>query len=245
MSKRLCRHLSEVSPGFTPRPSLSDTAVLQFIGVELGVAGVHAPAFVERAKAKELARELTGVAGVHAPAFVERPLHPRTDSLHPHSVAGVHAPAFVDRWTSSAPTPSRSSVAGVHAPAFVERRKTSPPADSALSSVAGVHAPAFVERSGTPCRWCVTPTAVSPGFTPRPSLSGEAEEGERDRGDVGVAGVHAPAFVERRESLRNTDGISRSVAGVHAPAFVERPRSNAGSSGQEAACRRGSRPGLR
>ena len=41
----------------------------------------------------------TGVAGVHAPAFVERRWLPCSASPRT-SVAGVHAPAFVERWTA-------------------------------------------------------------------------------------------------------------------------------------------------
>ena len=37
----------------------------------------------------------------------------------------------------------------------------------------------------------------------------------------GVAGVHAPAFVER-EWKQMQDLLTKGVAGVHAPAFVER-----------------------
>ena len=60
--------------------------------------------------------------------------------------------------------------------------------------------------------------AVSPGFTPRPWLS--------DRRSVGAG---------RRGARR--------VAGVHAPALVERPRTPA-CTGRWWVCRRGSRPGL-
>ena len=60
---------------------------------------------------------------------------------------------------------------------------------------------------------------VSPGFTPRPSLSGVARDPDLRRVQPRVAGVHAPAFVERSRSAR--------------PTFRRR------------SCRRGSRPGLR
>ena len=61
-----------VSPGFRPRPSLS------VLNRESGrvsinrVAGVSAPAFVERKPSHSLCNPLEGVAGVSAPAFVER-----------------------------------------------------------------------------------------------------------------------------------------------------------------------------
>ena len=38
----------------------------------------------------------------------------------------------------------------------------------------------------------------------------------------GVAGVYAPAFVERTGTPATTNSKKRSVAGVYAPAFVER-----------------------
>ena len=44
---------------------------------------------------------------------------------------------------------------------------------------------------------------------------------------TGVAGVYAPAFVERVKGLQWYTGASRSVAGVYAPAFVERSSSSA------------------
>ena len=87
-------------------------------------------------------------------------------------------------------------------------------------------------------------TGVSPGFTPRPSLSGLCPR-RSPRSFIRVAGVHAPAFVERAGTGPVSPiGPSSGVAGVHAPAFVERgrllfrPR-------WKVECRRGSRPGLR
>ena len=64
-------------------------------------------------------------------------------------------------------------------------------------------------------------TSVSPGFTPRPSLSALRAlrpDPPRDR----VAGVHAPAFVERLSQFTKRYLKMCRVAGVHAPAFVER-----------------------
>ena len=66
-----------------------------------------------------------------------------------------------------------------------------------VGGVAGVHAPAFVERLGR-CRGAPAPKRVSPGFTPRPSLSDTDMPAAEYHADPGVAGVHAPAFVERR-----------------------------------------------
>ena len=65
---------------------------------------------------------------------------------------------------------------------------------------------------------------VSPGFTPRPSLS---EPGGRGFGrDTGrVAGVHAPAFVERRRSP------AARQAGIRvSPGFTPRPSLSGGRS---------------
>ena len=85
---------------------------------------------------------------------------------------------------------------------------------------------------------------VSPGFTPRPSLS---EERLLDRIGLGggVAGVHAPAFVERMDVSLSWRLPASRVAGVHAPAFVERVRTSVPSDWITRWCRRGSRPGLR
>ena len=55
---------------------------------------------------------------------------------------------------------------------------------------------------------------------PRPLLSGSRCTGLRVRSRC-VAGVYAPAFVERSNSQTTIDLIDR-VAGVYAPAFVER-----------------------
>ena len=63
----------QVSPGFMPRPSLSDNFLGFYPNVRPGVAGVYAPAFVERSiKVASISASLSGVAGVYAPAFVER-----------------------------------------------------------------------------------------------------------------------------------------------------------------------------
>ena len=78
--------------------------------------------------------------------------------------------------------------------------------------------PGFMPR---PSLSAHTHTQVSPGFMPRPSLSVDASFGSRHCLPC-VAGVYAPAFVERgRTNFRNRCGTAR-VAGVYAPAFVER-----------------------
>ena len=161
---------TRVSPGFTPRPSLSDAPgpAQPTSSRAPRVAGVHAPAFVERRSGTAYRPRSTRVAGVHAPAFVERS-RARRGIAASTGVAGVHAPAFVERTNARWGSASPRCVAGVHAPAFVERRPSGPPT----------------------CR----PT-VSPGFTPRPSLSVPGMDATYTA-PTGVAGVHAPAFVER------------------------------------------------
>ena len=66
--------------------------------------------------------------------------------------------------------------------------------------VAGVDAPAFVERSSTTDSSSSGAFDVSPGLMPRPSLSAIAVSPglmRRRASAVRVAGVDAPAFVER------------------------------------------------
>ena len=118
-----------------------------------------------------------------SPGFIPRP------SLSGSSAQSVQRPSIDPR------------VAGVHPPAFVERENAAAAAPVAdWASVAGVHPPAFVERRRSLLEVDGAPLSrVSPGFIPRPSLS------EPHLGPVGfvrappsVAGVHPPAFVERR-----------------------------------------------
>ena len=115
-----------------------------------------------------------------------------------------------------------SSVAGVHAPAFVERRSARPPARDSADRVAGVHAPAFVEREVGRRQARRTVPGVSPGFTPRPSLSGA----ERIDGAL------------RRSTSRVSPGFTPRPS-----LSVDRVRGLVMRTG--ARCRRGSRPGLR
>ena len=112
-----------VSPGLMPRPSLSAVRPWDARVARPRVAGVDAPAFVERSGSdiRSLSRGPVSpglmprpslsdckrggrcesgrrVAGVDAPAFVER-LPSRTCQIKPLCVAGVDAPAFVERLT--------------------------------------------------------------------------------------------------------------------------------------------------
>ena len=103
------------------------------------VAGVDAPAFVERCKslAPSAARRAS-VAGVDAPAFVERTGRFTSDG----------APRFVSPGLMPRPSLSARHIAGV-----MPRR------GCRWQSVAGVDAPAFVERPGlrSPCTWLDRP----------------------------------------------------------------------------------------
>ena len=97
--------------------------------VQAAVAGVKAPAFIERdcdCRQRASPTALPAVAGVKAPAFIERPW--LTEISRPpttRSVAGVKAPAFIERAGSGSTLGindrSTSCVAGVKAPAFIER----------------------------------------------------------------------------------------------------------------------------
>ena len=86
-----------VSPGFRLRPSLSDQIPGLAVRRQARVAGVSAPAFVERRSARQnCSSSIARVAGVSAPAFVERSTR-RHRTYTPTRVAGVSAPAFVER----------------------------------------------------------------------------------------------------------------------------------------------------
>ena len=209
-----------MSPGFTPRPSLSGVRVERD-----GPAPAVSPRFTPRPSLSGLAVRAVRprrarVAAVQAPAFVERRSTRSTTAPCSSSVAGVHAPAFVERRSTTAPTPTPCRVAGVHAPAFVERRdprRTSQQHEGvspgftprpSLSAGSGWYdcaergrvSPGFTPRpslsGGHPVESAEDREVSSPGFTPRPSLSGPAVAGARPGPGV-VAGVHAPVFVER------------------------------------------------
>ena len=134
------------------------------------VAGVYAPAFVERAfyTVSDYGRHHS-VAGVYAPAFVERGgfrtltastrvspefmLRPSLSVSNAHREATINgvSPEFMLRPSLSVlwclrSVARRPRVAGVYAPAFVKRRPTCCRRASWRPSVAGVYAPAFVER---------------------------------------------------------------------------------------------------
>ena len=88
-----------------------------------GVAGVSAPAFVERLRESRASRQGRVSPGSSAPAFVER-TWTRLRSGLSGRVAGVSAPAFVERRTPGGGNPELPRrVAGVSASAFVERSR--------------------------------------------------------------------------------------------------------------------------
>ena len=114
--------IAAVSLGFMPRPLLSEVRTTPKQTAARRVAGVYAPAFVERG---QHGYQVVPCGGVSL-GFMPRPLLSDEDKgimLRVFgSVAGVYAPAFVER---SAPligmAQGRYRVAGVYAPAFVER----------------------------------------------------------------------------------------------------------------------------
>ena len=160
-----------MSPEFRLRPLLSDAGFDWMRGRLESVAGVQAPAFVERSSSKTNGlRMCKCVAGVQAPAFVER----RRSRSAIGPTAGV-SPEFRLRpllsdgdWRRG--VEGSAGVAGVQAPAFVERASCRP-CGIAPPGVAGVQAPAFVERAAAGLL-TVSQPAVSPEFRLRPLLSG-------------------------------------------------------------------------
>ena len=210
-------------PGFTPRPSLSDPATLAAWTTQGRVAGVHAPAFVERSSCWTICSVVRVL-----PGFTPRPSL-SADRRQQIRRDGRVLPGFTPRPSLSV---GRAGCVGHQRP-----------------GVAGVHAPAFVERASGPSR--ANRRDVLPGFTPRPSLSVEKVEAAISSNDVlpgftprpslsvptvarrllqlrGVAGVHAPAFVERPAAGSGISSRPSRVAGVHAPAFVERAQQRQG-----------------
>ena len=258
-----------MSPGFTPRPSLSGLSSYAGRTGHPCVAGVHAPAFVERAppfltlnrpprvspgftprpslSARRLLGDRRQISARVSPGFTPRP---SLSGRRRRPLVGPGrrvSPGFTPRPSLSVQRRLQLRSDRPVSPGFTPRPSLSagellPPDALRAPGVAGVHAPAFVER---PIWWA---RGMAPGGS--------------------VAGVHAPAFVERgtaalivspwlevspgftpRPSLSDRRGAGGGlrvpgVAGVHAPAFVERC-TRARAAGPRRACRRGSRPGLR
>ena len=187
------------------------------------VAGVYAPAFVERGKRGKLYEVRRPVS----PGFMLRPSLSDDGRGACAELPQRVSPGFMLRPSLSAgmrqrrDRPAGGRVAGVYAPAFVERARAAGRPARRACSVAGVYAPAFVERGGR-VYWQRLPTEVA-----------------------GVAGVYAPAFVERARPAHGGSSRSPRVAGVYAPAFVERSWGWRRRTSCAARCRRGLCSGLR
>ena len=69
---------------------------------------------------------------------------------------------------------------------------------------------------------CVICTATAAGGVWCLSCAAKAKQRRAARRGCSVAGVDAPAFVERTSATRCSLSPATSVAGVDAPAFVER-----------------------
>ncbi len=117
--------------------------------------------------------EFSSVAGVDAPAFVERTRRSAPCSAG-SCVAGVDAPAFVERPRSATSASRRPRVS----PELTLRPSLSDglrrDAHGRVPGVAGVDAPAFVERSHR--GFDPSNVLVSPELTLRPSLSVVADD---------------------------------------------------------------------
>ena len=209
-----------VSPGSRPRPSLSDDRQ----GCSQGWRGVS-PGSRLRPSLSELGSRPTGpnpqgVAGVSAPAFVERASRAGRPSSR-SCVAGVSAPAFVERRLpgpvhrgkirvspGSRPRPSLSEGACVP----VGREGDVSPGSRPRPSLSGLlsHPSDGARR-------------VSPGSRPRPSLSDDRQGCSQGWRGVSPGSRPRPSLsaVQARYLCSNL----RPVAGVSAPAFVERARS--------------------
>ena len=181
------------------------------------------------------------------------------------------SPGFTPRPSLSAPTRCGAGRRPWVSPGFTPRPSLSgarvgTDGSDAGGRVAGVHAPAFVERGRSVILLARRRLQVSPGFTPRPSLSGAVRAGRgagvrvspgftprpslsgRERDSAGQGHRVSPGFTPR-PSLSEPERCGAhdwraSVAGVHAPAFVER-RGGHRPGPRRHLCRRGSRPGLR
>ena len=97
-----------------------------------------------------------------------------------------------------------TAVAGVSAPAFVERVGRWSASSATMSDLS----PGFRPRpslSEVGARLLLGLLHLSPGFRPRPSLSGQDAGGVHQGGRGAVAGVSAPAFVERTPVAADDD----------------------------------------
>ena len=118
-----------VSPGFTPRPSLSARRAVQ------RRLGHHvSPGFTPRPSLSVAVAARVAVDRAVSPGFTPRPSLSVPTSQADHAAMPQVSPGFTPRPSLSAPPRRRvglvgARVAGVHAPAFVERpswRRRSP-----------------------------------------------------------------------------------------------------------------------
>ena len=234
-----------VSPGFTPRPSLSVDGVRPPRDLDPVSPGfTPRPSLSVRVQPRVRVPCVERVAGVHAPAFVERSGGGRPRTWTPR-VAGVHAPAFVERSGGGTPPGRRSCVS----PGFTPRPSLSDPLLAPLPQPDRVVSPGFTPRpSLSERRWQAVGRRdagrVSPGFTPRPSLSVGRNRLEGDSPPFQVS----PGFTPR-PSLSEADPDGDGRAQAVSPGFTPRPSLSEGGCGREprgaGSCRLGSRPGLR
>ena len=194
IGQRLRRGGQGVSPEFMLRPSLSVGRLRRLLHGRCRVAGVYAPAFVERVESvMSPASRSTGVAGVYAPAFVERGRRSRGVALDVLvSPEFMLRPSLSVRRGDDRQKPAVEGVAGVYAPAFVERRRLA-------------HRPSPIET-------------VSPEFMLRPSLSEEARRARVVRRRV------SPEFMLRPSlsGPEHRDTVGR-VSDLVSPEFMLRP----------------------
>ena len=110
-------------------------------------------------------------------------------------------------------------------PGFMLRPSLSAPGGDAMTLDAFLVSPGFMLRpslSGDEDGTAGADSQVSPGFMLRPSLSGRRQHQPDSARGARVAGVYAPAFVERYTKVYDSGRNAPCVAGVYAPAFVER-----------------------
>ena len=115
-----------------------------------------------------------------------------------------------------------NGVAGVYAPAFVERTNGRRLHGGGLDVSLGFTPRPSLSAGGIGMEDTVT-KSVSLGFTPRPSLSASCPFGAvRHRAGVSLGFTPRPSLSDPIFGWASGEFLAR-VAGVYAPAFVERP----------------------
>ena len=184
-------YTGQVSPELMLRPSLSERIHRAELPRPLpaGVAGVYAPAFVERPKRSAVILVAGRVAGVYAPAFVERGAR---HSLRRSLCSGLRS--------GNSGTTTTVTVS----PEFMLRPSLSAREIAALTLAPDLKVspefmlrPSLSEVHGHDSDDGAPTAKVSPEFMLRPSLSGGIPVRIRPSWMRRVAGVYAPAFVER------------------------------------------------